>query len=656
MQFGDSVYQWVNETTLPQLADHFSTNSDGGFRWRVYPGGQEKEALRILASGVCDFRLGTCRNAQDQELFTNPPNTQDLACSGIVSGKLLSLTGFDVAHTGNVEARLKSSGGGSALVMQALDQERWVQRVLSSNRWSLGRVTIVSGNRLETDVLTAPYDGGFNILTNTVIGVAGNANSLSVTGNASVAGSLSCGSLTVNGQAPLTSLGNAVLYDVQNLTSTQQILARSNIGACSATDSRLSDARTPIAGSVSDASVASNAAIQQSKISGLTIDLVNRVLKAGDTMTGGLTAPTLTAFQTTAAGGNVTVSATNGLANGFASLYLTAVDSATEQGQLYVGQGSGLVVRTNSSHSIRLAPNNVPSLTLPVGAAANFATTPTANGTALVLTNDSRLTTPYMPLAGGTMTGALNAHAGLSVQGAKGSNSPATPGILLGRDTSGAGNTAIEMTCAVGQLSYLDFGAVNTDYMARIICTPSTSRLDLQCANIGFTGVVSTSGNFTAGGALGGASAAITGNLTASRVQATQQPYCLVHYSDASSAFVTLNGGGVGIKLTFNTVRATRGTAMYSTSTGRFTAPAAGVYLVTLSWMEGTTGKGNEALFSIVYVNGAAYQKFEAPAVNVSLLLAQNDYVELYAGGPSFGGYATMTQGPTCVASMALLS
>ena len=43
----------------------------------------------------------------------------------------------------------------------------------------------------------------------------------------------------------------------------------------------------------------------------------------------------------------------------------------------------------------------------------------------------SKLSQPYLPLAGGVMTGTLSAHAGLSVQGAKGLNSPATAGILM---------------------------------------------------------------------------------------------------------------------------------------------------------------------------------------------------------------------------------
>ena len=52
-------------------------------------------------------------------------------------------------------------------------------------------------------------------------------------------------------------------------------------------DSRLSDSRTPITGSVVDSSVATAAAIAQSKIANLTSDLAGKLPLAGGTLTGG---------------------------------------------------------------------------------------------------------------------------------------------------------------------------------------------------------------------------------------------------------------------------------------------------------------------------------------------------------------------------------
>jgi hypothetical protein len=127
-----------------------------------------------------------------------------------------------------------------------------------------------------------------SIFMDTTIGVAGSPQTLTVTGDTTLqtvtCGALTCTSLSVSGGE----LRNFVSYVAQSPTSAQQTVARTNIGAVSTTDTRLTDARTPIVGSVVDASVSASAAIQQSKIAGLTSDLAARVLKAGDTMTGQL--------------------------------------------------------------------------------------------------------------------------------------------------------------------------------------------------------------------------------------------------------------------------------------------------------------------------------------------------------------------------------
>jgi len=72
------------------------------------------------------------------------------------------------------------------------------------------------------------------------------------------------------------------------------------------TDNRLTDTRTPSAGSVVNASVATNAAIDQSKISGLVDALASKLDKTGGTLSGGLTGTSAT-FTTATVGGQSVV-------------------------------------------------------------------------------------------------------------------------------------------------------------------------------------------------------------------------------------------------------------------------------------------------------------------------------------------------------------
>jgi hypothetical protein len=91
---------------------------------------------------------------------------------------------------------------------------------------------------------------------------------------------------------------------------------------------------------------------------------------------------------------------------GFSSLYLTAkYDSGTknESGQIWIGQDTGLVLRTNTIHPISIRPNNVLSLSAsPDGNVTCFNNlivnaNITSNSQAVVLNNDARLTNQRVP-------------------------------------------------------------------------------------------------------------------------------------------------------------------------------------------------------------------------------------------------------------------
>jgi len=69
----------------------------------------------------------------------------------------------------------------------------------------------------------------------------------------------------------------------------------------------------------------------------------------------------LTVSNSLPTGGNVTTNVTNTGASGFASLYLNA---PSETGQLFVGQGGGLTLRTNTAHDVVFKTNDVERLRL----------------------------------------------------------------------------------------------------------------------------------------------------------------------------------------------------------------------------------------------------------------------------------------------------
>ena len=111
---------------------------------------------------------------------------------------------------------------------------------------------------------------------------------------------LNCTSLIVNGQVVNGGADNgAVRYEAQSgITLAMQTAARTNIAAVSSTDSRLTDARNPLPASVSDACVAANAAIAQSKIANLTTDLASKLPVSGGAVTGDLSVQGLTVQKT----------------------------------------------------------------------------------------------------------------------------------------------------------------------------------------------------------------------------------------------------------------------------------------------------------------------------------------------------------------------
>jgi hypothetical protein len=114
-------------------------------------------------------------------------------------------------------------------------------------------------------------------------------------------------------------------------------------------DSRLS------AGSVLDASVSATAAIAQSKIADLPTSLSSKAPLVSPSFSG-----TVLLSNSTALGGNSNMQVINNTVDGFSSHYLTTTNAASgsEQGQIYVGQNTGLNLRTNTSHPINIAPNN----------------------------------------------------------------------------------------------------------------------------------------------------------------------------------------------------------------------------------------------------------------------------------------------------------
>lgn len=170
-----------------------------------------------------------------------------------------------------------------------------------------------------------------------------------------------------------------------------------------ATDPRLSDPRTPLDASVTDVKIAG--ALSQSKIAGLTSSLLALAPLNGATFTNdvGVSA-------SKPSGGNVTLSATNSAA-GFASLYLNAQGQV---GQLYAGGSEGLAIGTNTTHGLTFLvdrfQNSTPVLQIGTDRNATFsgsvsASSFSAGGQAVVLTNDARLT-DSRPIAAGSVTNA----------------------------------------------------------------------------------------------------------------------------------------------------------------------------------------------------------------------------------------------------------
>jgi hypothetical protein len=82
-----------------------------------------------------------------------------------------------------------------------------------------------------------------------------------------------------------------------------------------------------------------------------------RAALAGAIFTGEVSAPRVRAQASLASAGNVQLSASNTGNLGFASLYLTCSNPSLEDGQLFVGQGGGLTIATNTNHPITLSVN-----------------------------------------------------------------------------------------------------------------------------------------------------------------------------------------------------------------------------------------------------------------------------------------------------------
>jgi hypothetical protein len=277
--------------------------------------------------------------------------------------------------------------------MYATSQERWLFRVLSNSRFSLNRVKTVSGGRVENTVLQVSYGDNASIVCSAdlQVGVLGQPQNLVVFGSSALQ-TVSCTNLTINGQSPLFSLGNAVLYEAQSgITAAMQTAARTNIAAVSSTDSRLSDARLPLGNSITDTHVAGNAGIAMSKIGGLTDALAGKLPLSGGTLTGNLTvSKALTTEEI-----EVWMSIYTPTANKYASLYL---NSPFGTGQIYTGDANGRVFRTNSPMGMTFTTNHTnTALTISSTGLCNFPQTPTANGTPLVKTDDTRLSDTRTP-------------------------------------------------------------------------------------------------------------------------------------------------------------------------------------------------------------------------------------------------------------------
>ena len=97
-----------------------------------------------------------------------------------------------------------------------------------------------------------------------------------------------------------------------NVTSNGQTLVATN-------DSRLSDTRAPTAGTVVDASVASNAAIAQSKIADLPASLNTKAPLVSPSFSG-----TLNLINSTALEGNSSIHNIKSTLDSFTSYFLTA--------------------------------------------------------------------------------------------------------------------------------------------------------------------------------------------------------------------------------------------------------------------------------------------------------------------------------------------
>ena len=163
-------------------------------------------------------------------------------------------------------------------------------------------------------------------------------------------------------------------------------------------DSRLSDSRTPITESVVDSSVATAAAIAQSKIANLTSDLAGKLPLAGGTLTGGLLGTTATFSGAVSSGGNNVVTTNDSRLSDSRAPTAGSVVDASVSATAAIAQSKVANLTTDLASKLPLTGGTLTGAL--GGTTATFSGAVSSGGNNVVTTNDSRLSDSRAPTAG----------------------------------------------------------------------------------------------------------------------------------------------------------------------------------------------------------------------------------------------------------------
>lgn len=221
---------------------------------------------------------------------------------------------------------------------------------------------------------------------------------------------------------------------------------------------------------------------------------------------------------------------------------------------------------------------------------------------------------------GGTITGAstltLN---GLALSVASGNFYVAGTGKVWTSDNDGSGSGLDADTLDGHDTGYF------TDVPSRLGYTPFNAAGGAIGGNTSIAGTLSVTGDVTLSGTIG------------AKFEAT------TNYDNYIAA-------GAWTKIAFNTA-SHNDQGAFSASTGRFTAPAAGYYLIGLKWRFQANSTVPESVQTRFHKNGSALAATAAEswgtvatlkthlAIQTVMKLAANDYIEAYAYMETYDGY-----------------